>query len=270
MDVTEMKTDQPISGESQADTNLSVWTKLAYGVGDVSAAIYSQTTGFFLGAFLLDIALIEAGWVALIVLTANLWDGIVDPILGNWSDRTQTRWGRRRPWLLFGAIPFAISFVLQWTVPGFLPEGWTRAVYFLFMTMLLRTTFSLVNIPYTAMTPEIAESYDDRTSLTSYRFGFSILGGLFAALGFDFLSEQGTTPIQGFVLASVVLAVFIVISVLITFLFVRERPLSEVELEHTRTDGYGNLITGMRLMTQNYPFLCILGIYLSIPVEMQM
>lgn len=248
---------------AKQSSRLSVWTKLAYGTGDISAAIYAQTSGFFLGAFLLDIALIEAGWVALILLVANLWDGFVDPILGNLSDRTRTRWGRRRPWLLFGAIPFAISFILQWTVPGFLPEGWMRIAYFLFMTMLLRTTYSMVNIPYTALTPEIAESYDDRTSLTSYRFGFSVLGGLVAALAFDALSKVYTNPQFSFSFAAMVLAVFIVISVMVTFTFVKEPALPQSTDDGAQDEGHGNLMDGIRLMSENFPFLCVLGIYLA-------
>jgi GPH family glycoside/pentoside/hexuronide:cation symporter len=246
----------------QTGGKLSVWTKLAYGAGDVSAAIYAQTTGFFLTAFLLDIALIQAGWVAVIVLTANLWDGFVDPILGNWSDRTRSRWGRRRPWLLFGAVPFALSFILQWTVPGFLPEGWMTAVYFLFMTMLLRTTYSVVNIPYTAMTPEIAESYDERTSLTSYRFAFSVLGGLIAALAFDALSRTRPDAAQGFMLAGAVLSVFIIISALTTFFFVQEPPIDESK-QPSADESHGGLMAGMAVMTRNYPFLCVLGMYLT-------
>jgi glycoside/pentoside/hexuronide:cation symporter, GPH family len=144
----------------------------------MSARRLSPPSGFFLNAFLLDIAGIRPGAAGIIFLIVKIWDSVNDPIIGRLTDRTNTRWGRRRPWLLFGAIPFGLAWFLQWLVPDLSASGlfW----YYLVVALLLDTGFTAVNVPYTALTPELTQDYDERTSLNSYRFSFSILGGLAA------------------------------------------------------------------------------------------
>ncbi len=234
---------------------LSLRIKLAYGVGDVSAAISAQVTGFFLTAFLLDVARIRPGTVSIIILVSNLWEAITDPIVGNLSDRTRTRWGRRRPWLLFGAIPFGLAFMMQWIVPPFGETG--LFIYYLLATVLLKTAFTAVNVPYTAMTPDLARDYDERTRLTSYRFGFSILGGLLAVVLYPTIVAQFGNVQTGSFFSGSLLAIFIVLSCWTTFFFTRERPVDD--LPESETIG---VIKGLRVALRNRPFLYVLGIYL--------
>ena len=234
---------------------LSLKTKLAYGVGDVSAAISAQVTGFFLTAFLLDVARIRPGTVSIIILISNLWEAISDPIVGNLSDRTRTRWGRRRPWLLFGAIPFGLAFTMQWIVPPFGEAG--LFVYYLLATVLLKTAFTAVNVPYTAMTPDLARDYDERTRLTSYRFSFSILGGLMAVVLYPTITGQFDNIQTGSFFSGGLLAIFIVLSCWTTFFFTRERPVEE--LPESEATG---IIHDLRVALRNRPFLYVLGIYL--------
>src|SRR5512136_1175691 len=92
-------------------------TKLAYGVGDLGPAIVAAINGFFLNAFLLDVAGLRPAAAGTIFLLVKVWDAVNDPIVGTLTDRTLTRWGRRRPWLLFGAIPFGLAFFMQYLVP---------------------------------------------------------------------------------------------------------------------------------------------------------
>ncbi len=155
-------------------------TKLAFGAGDVGPAIATAIMSFFLLYFFTDVARLPPTQAGLILLLTKLWDSVNDPLVGMLSDRTPTRWGRRRPWFLFGAIPFGLSFFLLFVVP---PLGETaRFWYFMVVALLLDTSFTVVNVPYTALTPELTSDYDERTTLNSYRFAFSILGGLIAAV----------------------------------------------------------------------------------------
>jgi len=199
---------------------LPVKTKLAYGAGDLGAAITAAITGFFLNAFLLDVAQLRPGLVGIIFLVSTIWDAITDPIVGNLSDRTRTRWGRRRPWLLFGALPFGLTFIMQWLVPDLDENG--LFLYYLAAALLLKTAFTVVNIPYTSMTPELTPNYNERTRLTAYRFSFSILGGV-AAVGLHPVIVGLLPDVKsGYALSALVWSVFIVLSAWVVFAFTRE------------------------------------------------
>jgi GPH family glycoside/pentoside/hexuronide:cation symporter len=158
---------------------LTVWTKLAFGAGDLGPAVLTAINGFFLLEFLVNVAGLRPGPAGTIFLITKIWDAVNDPLMGWLTDRTVSRWGRRRPWLLFGAVPFGIAFWLHWIVPPLDVNGlfW----YYLVVALLLDTTLTIVGVPYTALTPELTADYDERTSLNTYRFGFSILGGVLAA-----------------------------------------------------------------------------------------
>ena len=238
---------------SNAPEHLSVKSKLAYGAGDLGAAITAAITGFFLNAFLLDVAQLRPSAVGIIFLLSTLWDAITDPIVGNLSDRTRSRWGRRRPWLLFGAVPFGLTFIMQWLVPELDENG--LFIYYLLAALLLKTAFTAVNIPYTSLTPELTPNYDERTRLTAYRFSFSILGGV-AAVGLHpvivgFFGDVKT----GHAVSAGVWAVFIILSALTTFSFTRETA----PISNAPQIGF---MEGLRITLSNRPFLFVTGIYL--------
>ena len=127
------------------EKRLTHLVKVAYGVGDMGGAAVVTITGFFLTAFLLDVAGLRPGAVGVIFLLAQIWDAVTDPVVGVWSDRTKTRWGRKRPWLLFGALPFGLAYVLNWVVPDLGGAG--LFAYYLGVALLLRTAFTVVGIP---------------------------------------------------------------------------------------------------------------------------
>ncbi|HRF47960.1 MAG TPA: MFS transporter [Anaerolineales bacterium] len=158
---------------------LSIWTKLAFGAGDLGPAVLTAINGFFLLEFLVNVAGLRPGPAGTIFLVTKIWDAVNDPVMGWLTDRTVSRWGRRRPWLLFGALPFGLAFWLHWIVPPLDTNGlfW----YYLVVALLVDTGLTVVGVPYTALTPELTADYDERTSLNTYRFGFSILGGVLAA-----------------------------------------------------------------------------------------
>ena len=251
---------EPPQAASQAAGSfapLSRGTKLAYGIGDMGAAIGAQVTGFYLLSFLLDVALVPSLLVSSIFLFSNLWDAVTDPIVGNLSDKTRSRWGRRRPWLLFGAVPFALAFLFQWYVPGFGETG--KFIYFFIVALLFKTMFTVVNVPYTALTPELARTYDERTNLTSYRFGFSVLTGVAAVVLFPIIRdlELFGGPRADTFAAAAFLSIFVAASSIITFAFTRERPADLFD-----TEEQPGVLAGLKIALQNRPFLYVIGIYL--------
>lgn len=231
---------------------LSWQTKLAFGVGDLSPAIVSAINGFFLNAFLLDVAGMRPGAVALVLLIVKIWDAVNDPLMGTLSDRTKSKWGRRRPWLLWGAVPFGVLYILQWLVPpvGDLGKFW----YYLVIAILLDAAYTAVNVPYSALTPELTHDYDERTSLSSYRFAFSILGGVAAASLHKTIVDAIAPSVGIFVahtVSAAIWAFFIITPNFVTFAFTRETHFKE-----DRPEGPG-FFEGLRIVFQNRAFVAV-------------
>jgi GPH family glycoside/pentoside/hexuronide:cation symporter len=245
----------PTLGSSDTKQTLSFGRKLAFGIGDLGPALVASIQGFFLNAFLLDIAGIRPAAAGIIFLIVKIWDSVNDPIIGRLTDRTNSRWGRRRPWLLFGAIPFGLAWFLQWLVPDLSPNGlfW----YYLIVALLLDTGFTAVNVPYTALTPELTQDYDERTSLNSFRFSFSIMGGLAALVIHSVLIDSFPSVTQGYAISAAVMAGFIVLSNFITFAFTKESHFKEA------TEGEDpGFIEGVKIALKNRAFLYVVAIYL--------
>ena len=153
--------------------------KILYGIGDTGFSLTSTIIGAYFAIFLTDVVGISPGIAAIAIFIGRTWDYINDPMVGYISDRTRTRWGRRRPFLLFGALPYAVMFALLWTRPP-ITDGTTLAIYYAVAYVLYDTSMTFVSMPYFALTPELTEDYDERTSLTTYRMFFSIVGSLIA------------------------------------------------------------------------------------------
>ncbi len=241
---------------------LSIGAKLAYGVGDTAPAIVSGINGFLLNAFLLDVVGLHPALVGTIFLVTKIWDAVNDPIVGALTDRTKSHWGRRRPWLLFAAVPFGLLFFAQWLVPQ-----WSETAkfwYYLTVAFLLDGAYTAANVPYSAMTPELTHDYDERTSLSSYRLSFSIMGGVLAVFLHTQIVSAIGNPFTGNAIAAACWAVLIVGANWITFFFTREKHYEELvkaQAEHPEDKGPG-FLEGLRIAFQNKAFVSVTVIYL--------
>ena len=243
--------------QGQDTSKMTVGAKLAYGFGDVGASIVTAINGFFLNAFLLEVAGLRPAMVGTIFLLVKIWDAVNDPLIGALTDRTKSRWGRRRPWLLFGAIPFGLAFLLHWLVPPLSDMG--KFWYYLVVGILLDTGFTVVNVPYTALTPELAQDYDERTTLNSYRFGFSILGGVVAAalhpVIVGVIVENFGNVVLGNAVSAAIWTFFLISSSFVAFAFTRENYVA------VDTQGPG-FFEGLKIAFSNRAFLYVTTIYL--------
>lgn len=156
-------------------------TKLIFGFGDWGNTTTSTIFGFFFAFFLTDVAGIDPMYAAPILLIGGIWDALNDPIIGVLADRVHTRWGRRRPLLLLGALPFSLTFIMLWWVPPW-SSLLAKVAYYAVAYLLFDTCFTLVAVPYTSLTPELTEDYDERTRLNGFRMAVSMAGGLIAAV----------------------------------------------------------------------------------------
>lgn len=154
--------------DTPASERLSVKTKLLYGVGDVGNAVVNSAVQFFLLLFYTDAALIPAALATNALLVGKIWDIVNDPLFGWLSDRTTSRFGKRRVYMIFGALPLAISIALLWFVPHGLSEvglfAWIAGTFIFF-----DTAWTLTNVPYYALTAELTDDYDERAGLTAFR-----------------------------------------------------------------------------------------------------
>ena len=230
-------------------------TKILYGAGDIGFSLTDTTIGVLFLIFLTDVVGLAPKWAGVAILIGRSWDYINDPIMGYITDRTHSRWGRRRPFILFGFIPFGIAFALMWWKPP-LTSQLSLAIYYAIAYLLYDTMATIAYMPYFALTPELTLDYDERTSLTSYRMVFSIIGGLIA---FTVpLAIIGTMRPEnaGRVLAvGIGLAIISSFPLLLTFLGTRERP-------EFLSQPSSSLWEAARAAIKNRPFIFAAGIFL--------
>ncbi|RUO36882.1 MFS transporter [Aliidiomarina shirensis] len=154
--------------------------KIAYGFGDTASNLIFQTVMLFLAFFYTDIFGISAATVGTMFLVVRLLDAITDPLMGFLADKTNTRFGQFRPYLIWLVIPFAVCSILAFTTPDLGDSG--KVIYAYATYTLLMLAYTAINIPYSALGGAITQDPKERVSIQSYRFVFGMLGGLFVTL----------------------------------------------------------------------------------------
>ena len=159
---------------------LPVKVKLGYGVCDLGGNLFFTILAFLLLNYLTDTVGISAGLAGGIIMVGKIWDAVTDPVAGYLSDNTKSRWGRRRPYIFFGSIPLFLTMILMFTNPRLETQG-ALFIWGVVSFCLLCAAYTVVNIPYSALTPELTQDFHERTSLNGYRFGFAVIGTLLGA-----------------------------------------------------------------------------------------
>jgi GPH family glycoside/pentoside/hexuronide:cation symporter len=151
--------------------------KLSYGAGAVAYGIKDNGFSVFLLIFYNQVIGLPADLVGLAVMIALIIDAFIDPIIGHLSDRTDSRWGRRHPWLYASIIPVGLSWFLLWHPPQWGETG--ILVYLVLSAILVRSAIAMNEVPSIALLPEMTQDYHERTDVIRYRFLFGWVGGLF-------------------------------------------------------------------------------------------
>lgn len=175
---------------------LSMKEKLAFGAGDMASNILFATINFYFLYFMINVGGLKPALASGVFLVGKGWDAITDYLMGRIVDKTQSRFGKRKVYMLFGVIPFVISFVLMWMVPA----TNTQALLFLFYTamyILYCTTWTIIYIPYNTLAPNMTKDYDERTTLNSIRIIMANLGLIMGAAVFALLADGETSILYG-------------------------------------------------------------------------
>jgi GPH family glycoside/pentoside/hexuronide:cation symporter len=230
--------------ETHFHQKISFVEKAGYSAADAAANFVFMTMILFQTNFYTDTFGLSVGAAAAVLLWPRLWDAVFDPIMGVLADRTNTRWGKFRPWVLWTAVPWAVVMVLAYTTP----HGWSMAALIAYAGItntLLMTLYSMNNMPYSALGAVITADLDQRARLNSYRFiavniAQFIVGGLTLPLVAKFAS--GHDRAYGWQMTMTIWAVLCLILFLITFFTTRERVKPVVETQSSPKQDFMDLL----------------------------
>ncbi len=235
---------------------IPLWTKIVYGSGDFGYSMTNSIIAAYFLLFLTDVVGMSPAIAGIAILIGRTWDYINDPLIGNISDRTKTRWGRRRPFLLFGAIPFALTFAMLWYKPAFTDQT-ALAVYFALAYVLYDAAQTFVFMPYFALTPDLTDDYDERTSLTSYRMVYNIIGGL-VAFTIPLMLVKSFSPDNANRVFSMGILFGVLSAIPLFFIFMKTKE-KKVETEYKKP----NIINSIKIALKNRPFVLGAVVYLA-------
>lgn len=235
---------------------ISLKEKVGYGFGDMASSMFWKLFGMYLLFFYTDVMGIAAAAVGTMFLITRIWDTIFDPVVGTLSDRTHSRWGKFRPYILYMALPFGVVGVLTFTTPGYNDTGKLIYAYITYSAMMM--IYSLINVPYASLLGVMSADGKERNTLASFRMAFAFGGSLIALALIEplvnFFSKASDTPNlqRGWQLGVAVIALICVILFLLCFAWVRERVQSIPE-------DQPSLKSDIQDLWKNRPWWILLG-----------
>ena len=209
--------------ETQASPKLSFWRKVAFGLGDIYGGGAMVVIGFYYLVFLTDVIRINPALAGTVILISKFYDSITDPFEGILTDRTRTRMGRRKPYLLAGIPLVFLSFFLMW-YPTALASEIGRFFFVLVTYLFFSTTVSIVMLSYNAVIPELTPDYNERTSISSFRIFFSSIGSIIAAVVPLEIVKAFPDVHQGYIAMGIAFGLLFALPFIFTILAIRERP----------------------------------------------
>ncbi len=213
---------------------LTLKEKIWYGVGDLSGNIMYAAVTFYLLYYFVTVQGINAGFASLIFLIAKGWDAVSDYFMGTICDKSkENKYGKRRKFLLFGAIPFGLMFIFLWINPfGVDADQIIKSIYFLIAYLIFNTTWTIVYIPYNALEVNLTKDYDERTSLNGIRIALANVGLLLGAAIFGLLCDGSESILYlelgdynlAYAIGGILFGVIAMVLMLLCALKIKERP----------------------------------------------
>lgn len=234
---------------------LSLKEKVGYGFGDAAASMFWKLFSMYLMFFYTDIFGISAAVVGTMFLVTRIWDAAFDPFVGILSDRTQTRWGKFRPYLLWMMIPFGIIGVITFSTPGFSETG--KIIYAYVTYSLMMMIYSLINVPYASLMGVMTSNGKERTTLATFRMVFAFGGSLLVLAAAEPLVSVfskiggGDNQPMGWQYAAIVFALVAILFFFLCFSWTRERIKPVVQKTTLKHD--------LKDLGANRPWFILLG-----------
>jgi len=219
---------------------------ISYSFGNFANTIAYQVFGNRIQFYYVDILGLNAATAGVLWTIYGLWNAVNDPLMGQLSDRTRSRFGRRVPYVAFGAIPLGLSFFFLWTPPSHSP--WVLAAYFLMILFIFDTLYSLTIIAYNALFPEVAPSVRDRVDLSVVREILATVALLLSYILAPIIAEE-----VGYVYMGAIMGSLIAVGYLVAMIGVKEKPIDE-----TREENLG-LRSSLKTVLSSSPFRWFLG-----------
>ncbi len=227
--------------------------KIGYGFGDAASSMFWKIFSIFLPIFYTDVFGITPAAVGTMLLVTRIWDTANDPIMGVISDRTNTKWGKFRPYLLWIAVPFAIIGVLMFTTPDWSTSAKTVYAYVTYTLMMM--AYTAVNVPYASLLGVMSSDSNDRTSFASYRMVFAFAGSILVVLIYNPLVDWfklSFTPATSYQLTMSIIGIIAVVFFVLTFSWTKER-ISPPKGQKT------NLLQDIKDLGGNLPWFILLA-----------
>lgn len=242
---------------------LSLPVKLAYGVGELAAAIPASLSAFFVLYFFTTVAGLNPALAGAVLLIGRVWDAVNDPLIGWLSDRTRSPLGRRFPWMLGGMVPMAICALLLWVVPPFTTQGGIFG-YYVVLSLFAFASFTAVQLPYTALAAELSDDYDERTTLIGTKAAFSIGGGIVALLMAQMVFAQVVEPRRQYFILGALSAslVIVMICLCVAGTYRRYWQAQKAHASLHPPKGSPPLWADLQSVFRNRAFRQVLGLYL--------
>jgi len=244
--------------------------KISYGFGDLASVLYWQTFMLYFTYFYTDVFLIPAGAAATMFLVSRIWDGVNDPLMGVLADRTKTRWGKFRPYLLWLCVPFAIVGVFTFTVPDFGMTGKLIWAYATFIAIMM--LYTAINIPYTALLGVISADSNERTTVSSVKFLFAFAAGIIVSATLLPMAKGlgGGNDAKGWQLSFIIYGIAAVIFFLIAFKGTRERVQPPKDQQSSIKKDLYELVTNkpwLILLATTITFILFVAVRSSVTVH---
>ena len=227
--------------------------KIGYGLGDMSSSMFWKIFSYYLPIFYSDVFKLTLAQTAMLMFVTRVWDTVSDPVMGAIADRTNTRWGKYRPYLLWFAAPFAIAGVLLFTTPDFDNQG--RLIYAYATYILMMTVYTCINVPYASMLGVMTRDSNEKTVFSSYRMFFAYSGSFIALFAWEplcnFFEKQ-----MNFQVTSAWQGSMIVIAIVCLCLFLSSFALTR---EHVKLAKGNTLGRDFMALLRNAPWWIVTG-----------